>query len=133
MWKANHPASHTASKIKNKTKKMKSPITRIFVLSPAVDKQSDGHEHALTAGGPVAPHHRRRNARAGTCLLLCRLAPFFLPAQQRVFHRGGDPSRTQLCGPSDELHWNRFSQWKMDRPFSPLIAPECIFERREER
>ena len=35
-----------------------------------------------------------------------------------VFRRRGDPSRTQLCDPADELHWNRFGEWEMDRPLS---------------
>src|SRR6185437_9152906 len=56
-----------------------------------------------------------------------------LSAQHRFSRRGGDPSRTQRCDPADELHRNRFGEWEMDRPLSQVIAPEFIFERREER
>jgi hypothetical protein len=65
-------------------------------------------------------------------LLLCRLALLFLSAS-RGFFRGGDPSRTELRNPADELHRYRFGEWEMDRPLSQLIAPELTFERREER
>ena len=34
---------------------------------------------------------------------------------------------------SYELDRNGFGEWEMDRAFSQLIAPELIFERREER
>src|ERR1700688_4407348 len=54
------------------------------------------------------------------------LAPFFLSAQLRFFHRGGDPSRTQLRDPGDELYRNRFGEWKMDCPLSQFIAHEVI-------
>src|SRR6266478_4894700 len=77
---------------------------------------------------------RQRNPAGGPpCLLLCRLAPFSLSAQQWFFRRGGDPSGTQLCDPADELHRNGFGEWEMDRPLSQFIALEIIFERREER
>src|SRR5437016_2799631 len=77
---------------------------------------------------------RQRTPAGGPpCLLLCRLAPFSLSAQQWFFRRGGDPNRTQLRDPTDELHRNRFGEWEMDGTLSQLIAPEIIFERREER
>jgi hypothetical protein len=52
---------------------------------------------------------------------------------QRLFRCVGDPSRTQLRDPVDELHRNRFGEGEMDRPLSQLIAPEFIFERRGSR
>lgn len=64
---------------------------------------------------------------------LCRLAPFFLSAQHRWFRRRGDPSRTQLRNSANELYRNRFGDRETDRPLSQRIAPELIFDRREER
>jgi hypothetical protein len=74
---------------------------------------------------------KRDLGQAGSFCML--LAPFFLSARQWFFRRGGDPSRTQLRDPGDELHWNRFAEGELDRPLSQLIAPEFIFERREKR
>jgi hypothetical protein len=90
------------------------------------------HDSSETAFWQITPCGQRRRAGGLPCLLLCRLALFFLSAQQRFF-RGGDPSRTELRNPADELHRNRFGEWEMNRPLSQLIAPEFIFERREER
>ena len=61
------------------------------------------------------------------------LSPFFFSAQRSLFRRGRDPRRTQFRDPADELHRNRLSEEELDRPLSQLIAPEFIFERREER
>src|SRR6516165_5783959 len=80
-------------------------------------------DHALAGNGPPAGRP--------ACFLLCRFAHFFLLTA--FFRRGGDPIRTQLRDPADELHRNRFGEWEMDRTLSQLIAPEIIFERREER
>src|ERR1022692_2299303 len=89
-------------------------------VAAAVAEWNRGSKAAAPRGGPY-------------CLLLCRFAPSFPSAQQRFFRCGGDPSRTQLRNPADELHRNRFGEWEMDRPLSQLIAPELIFERRKER
>src|SRR6202035_5488213 len=76
---------------------------------------------------------RRIGVSFGAAFWTTLLATFFPSAQQRFFRRGGDPSRTQLRDPVDELHRNRFGEGELDRPLSQLIAPEFIFERREKR
>ena len=54
-------------------------------------------------------------------------------AHQLFVGFGGNPGRTNLRNPADQLHWNRFTQWEMDRSLSQLIASELISERCKER
>ncbi len=73
--------------------------------------------------GLPADQHPAANASHGLAPWLSRglLAPFFPSGHLRFFRRGGDPSRTQLRDPGDELHRNRFGEGKMDRPLSSAL------------